>query len=115
MSDWVQRIRDEGKKLEQKLEVVIAEVEQHLSAAEGVDTVDLEAAENRDDAERAVEEAANTPPEKKTSSPGAAAVTPAAAAVTPEAETVTPEAETTPPETESTPPKGSGSTKTPNA
>lgn len=69
MSDWVQRIRDEGKKLEQRLEVAIAEAEQHLSAAEGVDTVDLDAAEDREDAERAVEAAETTPPETAETTP----------------------------------------------
>ena len=62
MSDWVQRIRDEGKKLERRLEVAIAEAEQHLSAAEGVDTVDLDAAEDGNDGEPVVEEAEATPP-----------------------------------------------------
>jgi hypothetical protein len=67
----VQRIRDEGKKLEERLEVAIAEAEQHLSAAEGVDTVDLDAAEDREDAERAVEAAETTPPETEATPPEA--------------------------------------------
>jgi hypothetical protein len=103
----VRRIRDEGKKLEHKLEVAIAEVEQHLSAAEGVDTVDLDAAEDRDDAERAFEEVAT---ETKTATPDAKTATPDAETVTADAETAPPEAETAPPGAE-----GSGSTKTPNA
>ncbi|HEY5855707.1 MAG TPA: hypothetical protein VIW24_17075 [Aldersonia sp.] len=71
MSDWVNRIRDEGKKLERRLEVAIAEAEQHLSAAEGVDTVDLDAAEDGNDGERVVEEAETPPPETETTPPEA--------------------------------------------